>query len=198
MRKPSLKPPAKPTPAKISKPQRVAKSPASRAGKAAPPVKPSPLKPSPAKAATPKKTAKATAKAAGRRRKPPAVAPPSGPVKRVRTKVALDEQFAVEKKPRRAAKRVEQAKRRKPVDKNKRQELMAPSDDLMARLARIGVLAGSAAGEEDNSISKRRANGAATRRPRRWELRCGKCGTVGTFKNAAGICPRCGAITLRE
>jgi DnaJ-class molecular chaperone len=80
---------------------------------------------------------------------------------------------------------------------------MTPDDDLMRRLARAGAIAPSPGAENGSANGANghaaRRNGVVTvRRPRKWESRCGKCGGAGTFKAAAGLCPRCGAIAVRQ
>jgi hypothetical protein len=76
---------------------------------------------------------------------------------------------------------------------------MTPDDELLARLARAGMIASSLAPETANGQPAARPRSTAgMRRPRKWEWRCGKCGAVSTFKSAAGICAECGAIVVRE
>lgn len=81
--------------------------------------------------------------------------------------------------------------------------IMTPDDNLLQRLARIGAIAPSlqdsnGAGNGSNGHSPRRSGMQTVRRPRKWESRCGKCGVAGTFKAAAGVCSRCGAIAVRQ
>ncbi|MDQ3812818.1 MAG: hypothetical protein M3347_02575 [Armatimonadota bacterium] len=126
--------------------------------------------------------------------------------KRARVPKDLAEQYTAKPAKRRKTAARESAKaqraRRDAEERERLRRLMTPSDDVLRRLSMIGAIASSPAidGEETQkpaSGRKRIPRTTTIRRPRRWESRCGKCGTVGTFKAAAGLCARCGAIAVR-
>jgi hypothetical protein len=122
--------------------------------------------------------------------------------RKVRAPKDLALQYGEKTKKRRALKieTVEKRARRNAAAKARLQELMTPDDELLARLARAGMIASSLAPESANGSAPaaRRTSTAVTRRPRKWESRCGKCGALSTFKSAAGVCPKCGAIAVRS
>jgi hypothetical protein len=90
-------------------------------------------------------------------------------------------------------------KRMKAEERERLRQMMAPSDELMQRLARAGAITSTVVAMEDETEEAQagQKKQPAVRRSRRWESRCGKCGTVGEFKSAAGLCARCGAIAVR-
>jgi rubrerythrin len=69
-------------------------------------------------------------------------------------------------------------------EREKRRQLMAPDPGLLQRLARAHAAA---------STAPKRAS-----KPRGWELRCGRCGTVTRFTTPGAVCPKCGAIGLKD
>lgn len=149
------------------------------AAKTKAPAKPAPAK---AKASTPK--AKGKAKAAAEEMPKPVK-------RRGLSKVPdnLAEQYG-QNLSRRAvapAPEVEQETARKRMtreEREKRRQLMAPDPGLLQRLARAHAAASTA----PKRVSK----------PRGWELCCGRCGTVTRFTTPGGICPKCGAIGVKE
>lgn len=162
------------------------------------------------KRAAPQTTsAKTLTQAAAKPRLPPKAKPQTGTAlkatkKRAPTDLA-DQYTESAKKPRRKkppAAKLARA-RRSSEERARVQQLMDPSDDFMRRLARIGAISTTLAGADDAAdadATPRRSRmhaGKVQRRPRRWELPCGKCGHKGQFTTAAGVCPRCGAITVR-
>jgi hypothetical protein len=121
--------------------------------------------------------------------------------RRVRAPKDLAVQYGENAKKKRTAKvsPTEKRARRDAAARARLKELMTPDDDLLARLARAGMIASSLApeGAEDDVKPAKRASGAP-RRARKWESRCGKCGSLSTFKSSAGVCAKCGAIAVRE
>ncbi|HVF11414.1 MAG TPA: hypothetical protein VNA16_11450 [Abditibacteriaceae bacterium] len=95
---------------------------------------------------------------------------------------------------------VAQPKRRDAAARERLRQVMMPTDDVVRRLAQAGAIAASSLvmDEGATSVQARRRVTVTARRPRRWETRCGKCGTNGQFKAAAGLCARCGAIVVRD
>jgi hypothetical protein len=87
-------------------------------------------------------------------------------------------------------------KRRSAKVRQQRQELIAPNEGVLERLAHADALASAvkativAANEADNGEHQ-------GRRSRRWESLCGKCGSQNKFSSPAGICPHCGAIAVK-
>lgn len=79
--------------------------------------------------------------------------------------------------------------RRNAEERAKLRELMTPDEELIQRLARLRG--------EVTPVSNGKTKTASTRRSRSWESRCGKCGTNSTFKTAAALCTKCGAIAVR-
>jgi len=124
--------------------------------------------------------------------------------KRSRVPKNFADQYTVKpaKQRRSAAPATESAKaqraRRDAAERERLRQLMAPSDDVLRRLSRIGAIAPSPLATDESAAAARKSSGTKiVRRPSRWESRCGKCGTTGTFKAAAGLCARCGAIAVR-
>lgn len=124
--------------------------------------------------------------------------------KRVRAPKDLAKQYGEQTRKPRPAKTTQKERRarRSAAAKARLQEWMTPDEQLLARLARAGVIASSLAPEgalhDDAKFKAPKTPGAATRRPRKWESRCGKCGALSTFKSAAGVCAKCGAIAVRS
>ena len=125
--------------------------------------------------------------------------------KRARVPKDFAEQYGEKTKKRRRAKTtdstvaVSQTKRRDAAARERLRQLMMPTDDVVRRLAQAGAIASSLLMDDGvTSTTARRRSTATVRRPRRWETRCGKCGTNGQFKAAAGLCARCGAIVVRD
>ena len=128
---------------------------------------------------------------------------PDVKAKRARVPKDLAAQYSEKTKKPRAIQAPESAatprKRRDAAARERLRQAMAPTDDIVRRLARAGAIASVAVADDDESTAKaRRKNAVTTRRPRHWETRCGKCGTNGQFKAAAGLCARCGAIVVRD
>jgi len=93
---------------------------------------------------------------------------------------------------------VARRKRMKTSERERMREMMAPSDELMERLARAGAITSTMVTTEvDGDDEADDAKPKVARRSRRWESRCGKCNTVSEFKTAAALCPNCGAIAVR-
>jgi ribosomal protein S27E len=86
-------------------------------------------------------------------------------------------------------------KRRDAAARARLQEVIAPDDALLARLARAGAISSSLA--PDNAGDKT-FNTVKKRRSRYWETRCGKCGKSGRYRASAALCVGCGAILVRE
>lgn len=124
----------------------------------------------------------------------------TAPVKATRKRVPVD--FAlqygesIEQKPRKKVEETKRRPRRDAMVRQKMRDVMEPGDELVARLRRAGVISG--VGPEDDDRPTRRMVKQTTRRPRRWEARCGKCGNKSVFLTPAGLCARCGAIMVRE
>ncbi len=88
--------------------------------------------------------------------------------------------------------------RRDAALRQKMRDAMEVDDDLIARFRRAGMIACDE-NESQNGHSARHISGSrVARRPRKWEARCGKCGSKSLFKTAAGLCAKCGAIMVRE
>lgn len=92
----------------------------------------------------------------------------------------------------------ERKARRDAAARQKRKEFMTPDDELLARLARAGMIASSLAPEVDALNGHSRKASTTKRRPRSWQSQCGKCGAASTFKTAVGLCVKCGAIAVRD
>lgn len=86
-------------------------------------------------------------------------------------------------------------KRRDAAARARLQEVIAPDDALLLRLARAGAISSSlapaSAGEKPVRVGK-------TRRARQWEAHCGKCGKSAFYRASAALCESCGAILVRE
>lgn len=127
-----------------------------------------------------------------------------GKVKKARVPKNLAQQYGEkEKKSRKVrtatATAAAQRKRQDAAARERLRQLMAPTDEVLHRLARAGAITTSLLVTDTNGAAiKPTRSRKATRRPRHWELRCGKCGTLGKFTSAAGVCARCGAIAVRE
>lgn len=74
-------------------------------------------------------------------------------------------------------------KRLNKIERQARRDLIKPSDDLMARLARL------------NQIGARKPK--AEPRGKGWKFQCGRCGTTSYFETPGGLCA-CGAIAIKE
>ena len=129
---------------------------------------------------------------------------PGVKAKRARVPKDFAEQYSEKTKKRRRTKAHQdsatQTKRRDAAARERLRQLMMPTDDVVRRLAQAGAIAASVLLTDEGvpSATARRRSTATGRRPRRWETRCGKCGTNGQFKAAAGLCSRCGAIVVRD
>jgi hypothetical protein len=88
--------------------------------------------------------------------------------------------------------------RRNAEERERLRAIMIPDDNLLQRLARLGAIAPSAGDTNGSNGHGGRRNAPTVRRSRKWESRCGKCVVAGTFKAAAGVCSRCGAIAVRQ
>jgi hypothetical protein len=74
-----------------------------------------------------------------------------------------------------------------------RRQIISPSDEVVQRLARSGAIVTASTSE----LPLRRPV-SLKRRSRKWEHRCGKCGSSSKFNTAAGLCARCGTIMIRS
>lgn len=123
-------------------------------------------------------------------------------VRRARVPADFAAQYGeTDRKKKRAPKETATARkaRRNAEERERLRAIMTPDDNLLQRLARLGAIAPSADDGNGSNAHTPRRNGLQTmRRPRKWESRCGKCGVAGTFKAAAGVCGRCGAIAVRQ
>lgn len=88
--------------------------------------------------------------------------------------------------------------RRDAALRQKMRDAMEVGDDLVARLRRAGMIGGGDEPESKNGHGAPRFSGKMVRRPRKWEARCGKCGSKSLFKSQAGLCLKCGAIMVRD
>jgi hypothetical protein len=100
-----------------------------------------------------------------------------------------------EKTPRKSAAVKVPRKRRDAAARARLQEVIAPDEELLLRLARVGAISSSLA---PNGADEKPARVAKTRRSRKWEARCGKCGKSAQYKSSAALCAGCGAILVRE
>jgi hypothetical protein len=147
--------------------------------------------------------AKLPLKSSARAASTPAAAQPSVKARRVRAPKDLALQYGEKTKKARASKTSsgERKARRDAAARQKLKEFMTPGDDVLARLARAGMIASSLApvaiGSNGDSTKIRKAP-VTKRRPRQWESRCGKCGVASTFKTPVGLCIKCGAIAMRD
>jgi hypothetical protein len=126
-------------------------------------------------------------------------------VRRARVPSDFAAQYGETERKKRAPKETATARkaRRNAEERERLRAIMIPDDNLLQRLARIGAIAPSdngtnGSGNGSNGHTPRRSGSQAVRRPRKWESRCGKCGVAATFKAAAGVCSRCGAIAVRQ
>jgi len=89
-------------------------------------------------------------------------------------------------------------KRRNAASRAKLQAVITPDDGLMQRLARAGSISSShvAANSDDEADQPMRA--LSTRRSRKWETLCGKCGASAQYSTSAALCVKCGAILVRN
>ncbi len=126
---------------------------------------------------------------------------PTAPVKDVRaTKKRAPKDLAAqygekEKTPRAAVAAKAPRKRRTAATRARLQEVIAPDDALLLRLARAGAISSSLA-PAGAAVKPLRA--AKARRSRQWEAQCGKCGKSAYYRAAAALCVNCGAILVRE
>lgn len=98
------------------------------------------------------------------------------------------------KAPRATAAKATPRKRRDAAMRARLQQVIAPDDGLLLRLARAGVISSSLApaGEE------KPLRAVKPRRSRKWETRCGKCGVSAQYMTSAALCVKCGAILVRD
>jgi hypothetical protein len=100
-----------------------------------------------------------------------------------------------EKTPRKAAAVKAPRRRRDAAARARLQEVIAPDDALLLRLARAGAIASSLA---PASAGEKPLRTVKTRRPRQWEAHCGKCGKSAFYRASAALCAGCGTILVRE
>jgi hypothetical protein len=100
-----------------------------------------------------------------------------------------------EKTPRKRAAVKTPRKRRDAAARARLQEVIAPDDALLLRLARAGAIASSLA---PAGIEKKPLRPIKMRRSRQWEAHCGKCGRSAFYRASAALCTGCGAILVRE
>jgi hypothetical protein len=93
---------------------------------------------------------------------------------------------AVEKAPR---------KRRDAAARARLQQVIEPDEELLLRLARTGVISASLA---PDSASAKPLRVVKTRRSRKWQAHCGKCGLSAQYSASAALCAGCGAILVRD
>ncbi|MBV9866078.1 MAG: hypothetical protein JO316_12060 [Abitibacteriaceae bacterium] len=124
---------------------------------------------------------------------------PKATRKRAPSDLAAQYGEKAKKRPSKAAAALAKARaaRRTAEERARLHQIMAPSDEVLRRLARIGAIASDGADEEAPTKPRRSRGITSTRRSRNWELSCGKCGTKGKFNASAGVCSRCGAIAVR-
>jgi hypothetical protein len=87
--------------------------------------------------------------------------------------------------------------RRDAAARERLKQLMNPDDELIRRLAQAGAISPLLIDGEEEPAPRRKKNTGATRRPRKWDLHCGKCGAKSTLQTPAGLCFKCGTIVVR-
>lgn len=122
--------------------------------------------------------------------------------KRARVPKDLASQYGEHVKERKPSKAAERKARRDAEERARMRAMMAPSDALIARLAKLGAIKVEGT-ESELSIAEiedtdENVRPVIKRRPRKWDVLCGFCGTTSTQMGAAGLCTRCGAILVRE
>lgn len=100
------------------------------------------------------------------------------------------------KAPRATAAKTAPRRRRDAAMRAKLQQVIAPDDGLLLRLARAGAISSSLVPEGSTAAKPLRAT--KPRRSRKWETRCGKCGVSAQYTTLAALCVKCGAILVRD
>lgn len=99
--------------------------------------------------------------------------------------------------PRVAPKQDAPRKRRNAASRAREREVIAPDEGLLSRLARAGAISKPSVTSTGSNDAPDAAN-TRTRRSRKWEARCGKCGVSAAYSTPAALCVGCGTILMRE
>ncbi len=99
------------------------------------------------------------------------------------------------KTPRAIAPKAAPRKRRNAQSRAKLQAVITPDDDLMQRLAKAGAISSAQMAQDSGKLS---IKPLSTRRSRKWEALCGKCGASAQYSASAALCVKCGAILVRD